>query len=130
MENGNNINNDSSLESKQLKVLLLDDDAIDNFVNQKIFDSYGKYSCRVFQFAAQALAHLIQSKTKYDYLVVDIYMSGMDGFVFIEQLKNKLLDKTQGQIIILTASLNPIDREKTSSLGLKFMEKPFCIENL
>lgn len=125
-----NTNNDALLNDNVLNVLLVDDSVIDNFINEKIFEHTGKFKCQAFRSANSALEHLTQTKIRYDYRMVDIYMPGMDGFTFIEHFNKLLLNKIHGRIIILTASINPIDRKKAENLGLKFMEKPFLFENL
>jgi CheY-like chemotaxis protein len=114
----------------KLRVLLLDDSDIDNFIHGKKFHNYGSYQCRVFKSPYEALEHLRHTYIRYDYLVLDIYMSPMDGFTFFEHFKRLGLDSKHGMVIILTASINPLDRIEASTLGLKFMEKPFQIEDL
>ncbi|MDF2449510.1 MAG: rcp [Bacteroidota bacterium] len=123
-------NNNHTLANNVLNILLVDDSEIDNYINRKIFEQYGKFKCRAFLSANAALEHLIQTKIKYDYIMVDIYMLGMDGFSLIEHFNKLLLNKIHGQISILTASIKPLDRKKAASLGLKYLEKPFQIEKL
>jgi DNA-binding response OmpR family regulator len=114
----------------KFRVLLLDDSDIDNFIHGKNFQYQGNYQCRVFRSPYDALEHLRRTHIRYDYLVLDIYMSPMNGFTFFEHFKRLGLDSKHGIVIILTASLNPLDRIEASNLGLKFMEKPFRIEDL
>lgn len=123
-------NSDTFSNDNVLNVLLLDDSVIDNYINEKLFETHGKFNCQAFRSANEALEHLIQTKIRYDYIMVDIYMPGMDGFKFIEHFNKLLLNKIHGQIIILTASINPLDRKRAASLGLKLLEKPFLIEKL
>lgn len=109
-------------------ILLVDDNEIDNYIHEKSFMHFGKFSCKTFCSSYAALEHLRETKIKYDYIVLDIYMPDMNGFSFVEHFNRLLLNKIHGLLIILTASLNPIDREKALNDGLVFLEKPLRME--
>lgn len=112
-----------------INVLLVDHNAIDNFIHLQNFKRYGNFKCNVFQSASAALSHLQEASSIYDFIFVDIYMPGMDGFTFIEHY-NKLVQNTiHSRLIILTASLIPADKARANNLGVQFMQKPFQIEN-
>lgn len=111
-------------------VLLLDDNDLDNYIHEKNFDYYSKFQCSIYNSPYAALEHLRHASIKYDYIVVDIYMPGMDGFTFVEHFRRLLLDTKHGPIIILTASLNPMDSLRATDMGLLFLEKPFRMEKL
>jgi CheY-like chemotaxis protein len=54
----------------------------------------------------------------------------MDGFEFIDNLHKLNLHKKQGKICVLSASVNPEDKEKSDGRNAKFIEKPLTIEKL
>ena len=125
----NVLNVDSDLGS-EANVLLLDDNDIDNYIHQKNFERHGKFKFSIFNSGRHALEHLKLTKIKYHYVMVDVYMPDMDGFTFIQNFNEHLNTAGHGQVVILSASLNPMVRIKSATLGLKFIEKPFRIEKI
>jgi len=110
--------------------LLIDDSNIDNFINHKMLESHGVTNVISFNNALSALSYLKEAHIKYDLILIDIYMPINDGFSFIDKFYELELHKTQGQICILTVSLNPLDKAKAAEKNIKFIEKPFTIEKL
>ncbi len=110
-------------------ILLIDDNAIDNFINESMLEFFGGFDITVFNSAHLALEHLEITKIEFKYIIVDLKMPVMDGFTFIEYFNNLEFHK-QVQLIILSASLNPLDILKAGSLNIKFVEKPLTLEKL
>src|SRR5690606_41577813 len=84
-------------------VMLIDDNKIDLFINQRIIEKYNsEINTRVFTSAISAISFLkilelnvgIKSLTVPDVILVDINMPEMDGFTFFKEFKQlRLLEK-------------------------------------
>jgi CheY-like chemotaxis protein len=111
-------------------ILLLDNNYIDNFINRKILENYGATNIIIFTSADKALSYLNKTTIHYQFILTDIHLPVMDGFEFIDKLHELDLHKKQGKIGVLSASVNPEDKEKSNNRNAKFIEKPLTIEKL
>ncbi|PCJ86194.1 MAG: hypothetical protein COA57_06605 [Flavobacteriales bacterium] len=116
--------------------MLVDDNEIDNFINQKMLEGTG-FAEKVFTYTSgiSALEFLknLERKTNAmqdfvpDYIFLDINMPMMDGFQFLqefEKLSSVITEKSK--IAILTTSINPVDQknsEKNAWVSI-FVNKP------
>ena len=126
--------------SKHKVVMLIDDNDIDNFINEKMIKaSYFAENVYVHSSAKSALEFLknISSikNTPPDlipaYIFLDINMPILDGFHFLEEFENfSDAFKSSMKIAMLTTSLNPSDLERTKPYKsvVKYLYKPL-IEN-
>lgn len=110
--------------------MLIDNNEIDNFVNRKLLEYYGINDIISFINADRALIHLKKTKVKYQLILIDIYLPIMDGFEFIDKFYELDLHKTQGNICLLSASVNPIHKYQSSEKNVRFINKPLTIEKL
>lgn len=117
-------------ETRYAKVLLLDDNTLDNFVNKKLLEMNsfaGKIE--VFESAPETLAYLRKENSQHlpDIIFLDIMMPGMDGFQFLEEFE-KLPDEVQKKckIIMLSTSesFKDLNRANKSHFVCKFLNKP------
>lgn len=115
---------------KTKSVLLIDYNEIDLFVNQKILENYGIENVCCMRGASDALLHLKVHKVYYSLIIIDIYLPFSDGFKFIDNVRELELYKKQGEIIIISNSIDPSHREKAKNRNIKFIEKPLTIEKL
>lgn len=123
-------------------VMLIDDNEIDNYMNERIVNFYN--------FAKRILVHT-SSKSALEYLknlqrndsmdrdlipdliFLDLEMPEMNGFLFIEEfLKLKDEIKNYTKIIILTSSIQPSDLEKSKTIPevVSFINKPLKKKNI
>ena len=122
--------------------MLLDDNELDNFINQKIIES-NFFATNVYvntssKSALEFLNNLSISSTEKlnifpEIIFVDLNMPMMDGFQFIENLKVKLPEKSAPlKVVILTSSINPDERKKATVMGMDitFLNKPLTQEML
>src|SRR5687768_1239616 len=96
---------------EEIKVLLVDDDPIANFINQSIIREYitkdvdlainGQQGIRVLQ-------DLIDHNNSPKFILLDLNMPVMDGFEFLDAFKKMKLDK-EIQIVILTSFLQRVN---------------------
>lgn len=117
-------------------VLLVDDDKINNFLNERIIrklDIAG--DIKVLYNGMEGFKYLTEiaefEPDKYPPLVLlDINMPVMDGFEFIDSIKSLPGFKTF-KIIILTTSRNLKDLERIRALGdFAYLNKPLTKEKL
>lgn len=127
---------------KYQTVMLVDDNELDNFINQKIIES-SSFAERIYVNTSGAsaldfLKNLLVNKkmTKAllpDLIFLDINMPLMDGFQFIDEY-NKLPKeiKQKTKIIILTTSICGRDKEMALKYGdaISFINKPLTEESL
>ena len=123
-------------------VLLIDDNELDNFINQKIIES--NFFAKTIYINTNGISALellknfsINSKLSKslipDVIFIDINMPFMDGFQLIEnilQFPEQIIKKCK--LVVLTSSINPEDRIKISTLSPKilFVNKPLTDQAL
>lgn len=123
-------------------VMLLDDNELDNFINQKTIEAT-HFANKIYintssKSAMEFLTNLEISSSETinifpEIIFIDINMPMIDGFQFIENFKNKFPDKFASmKIVILTSSISPVDKEKTLEISKKitFLNKPLTQESL
>ena len=123
-------------------VLLLDDDELANFINQKVMESchfskniYVNTSAKgALEFLNNLL--LLGDATKEllpQVIFIDLNMPLMDGFQFIQSLlKNQSKTIQTIKLVILTSSVHEMDRVKAKELtdNIIFLNKPLTMEML
>lgn len=104
-----------------MKVLLIDDSEIDNYINKAIISKSDIVSEVVTKTSGrEALDYLIELKEEVDLLpdiiFLDIRMPGMDGYEFIEHYKNLPSTlKEKCRVFVLSSSTNPTDVARSES---------------
>jgi len=125
-------------QAKHSLVMLVDDNELDNFINQKLIESehYAK-KVLVYQSAVAALDFL-KSKSSIpnelpEVIFLDIQMPGMDGFGFLDEF-DKLNDtiKQKCRIIMLSTSesFKDLNRANQNKYVYKFLNKPLNLSVL
>lgn len=124
------------IKYKYNAILLLDDNELDNFINEKTLESVS-FAKKIYvstngKSALEFINNLIVSGgavngTYPEVMFVDLNMPIMGGFEFIERLK-KLTDAKlkECKIIILTSSIDGNDRIKAQEIikDVVFLNKP------
>lgn len=123
-------------------VMLLDDDELANFINQKVMESchfsqniYVNTSAKsALEFLNNLLALGDSTKNLLPQVIfIDLNMPLMDGFQFIQSLlKNQTKGIKDIKLVILTSSVHEMDRAKAKELAdnIIFLNKPLTIEML
>ncbi|CAN5525493.1 response regulator [soil metagenome] len=127
---------------KYKSVMLIDDNDIDNFINEKMIRSsnfaenvYINTSVNSALEFFKNLAHItnIPEGLLPSYIFLDINMPILDGFHFLEEFLNLNIDFTKKiKIVMLTTSLNPSDLEKTKPYKnvIAYLYKPLIQADL
>ncbi|EGV42106.2 response regulator [Bizionia argentinensis JUB59] len=122
--------------------MLIDDNKIDLFVNQRIIEKYNpEVKTRVFNNGNSALSFLklldlketIESETIPSVILLDINMPEMSGFNFFKEFKQlSTLLKNKIEVYILSSSTSPDDVRKAQneSLCAGYITKPLTVDKL
>jgi len=127
---------------KHQTVMLIDDNELDNFINQKVIESsFFAEKIYVNTSGASALEffkNLLVNKKLTDTLIpslifLDINMPLMDGFQFMDEY-NRLPKELKGKIkiVFLTTSISTNDKDMVAKYGntVSFINKPLNEESL
>lgn len=127
---------------KYLNVMLIDDNELDNFINEKTIEAnhFAKkvYSSTSAISALEFLTNLATMGDKYkelypEVIFIDVNMPMVDGFQFIENFNKKNKNKSYiPKMVILTSSVSNEDRMKTKAISkdIIFLNKPLTKEML
>ena len=122
--------------------MLLDDDDLVNFINQKVMESF-HFSKNIYvNTSAKSALEFINNLTVAgnagkdlvpQVIFIDLNMPLMDGFQFIQALlrnKNEYVQNTK--LVILTSSVHEMDRIKARDISdnIEFLNKPLTKEML
>jgi len=123
-------------------ILLVDDNELDNFINQKIMESVFFAQTIYTNTSGTSALELLKNFSSNeklapvlmpDVIFIDINMPFMDGIQFINQFI-KLFEKTaiKSKLVVLTSSINPEDKKAVSKLSKEiiFLNKPLTNESL
>ncbi len=108
------------------EILLVDDDAVSNFINQTIMESkFPEIPIKLFDNGYVAMQYILKNKNKKFLVFLDLNMPIMSGWEFLKAIEDKM-DGLDMEIHILTSSIDPRDRQNATELPLvsSFMEKP------
>ena len=107
----------------QIKILLIDDDSINNFLNEKLLKiNYHELAIEICVNAKTALEKL-HGDYHPDLILLDLNMPGINGWMFLDEFRNY---KKKIPVIILSSSIDPRDRLKSKQYSevIDFIEKP------
>jgi len=118
------------------KILLIDDDGINNFINERLFrklEIAGHIEIR--RNGKEAIEYLCQiceeNEACPELIVIDINMPEMNGFEFLEEFKNlEMLNKHNTRVVMLSTSTSQRDIEKLKNLNIGLVRKPLCEEKI
>ena len=113
-------------------ILLVDDDPVNNYLNEKLFNSLDvSNKVKVAMDGEEALLYLTKHGSPYDFnypdlIILDYNMPQMQGNEFLE-LFNQINSTRQHKchIVILTSSISPEVKKQMLELGVdEYIEKP------
>ena len=118
------------------KVMIIDDNEIDIFINQKVLE-FNNFASEIIniQAAQNAIDKLKAAKTEDipNLIFLDLNMPIMDGFMFLyefSQMPEEVRSKVK--IVVLTSSDNSNDKEKVAANAdvLTYISKPLTDQKL
>ncbi len=120
----------TSTPTRYGKVLLIDDNSMDNFINKKILET-GHFASSVIshQGAPEALAYLKKENIEAlpEIIFLDINMPGMDGFQFLDafaELPAAVHQKCKIIMLSTSESFKDLNRANKNPFVKKFLNKP------
>jgi CheY-like chemotaxis protein len=111
-------------------VLLVDNNEIDNYINQNILIRHGVTNIYVFKKYSEALIFLRKTIPKIQLVIIGSPSHSQITFDFIDRFKELELNNRHGDMVLLSSSLNPLDRENAMLRNVRFIEKPLSFEKL
>jgi CheY-like chemotaxis protein len=121
---------------KYKSVLLVDDDQVSCFINDRILKTFGVTANIYTASNGKEALNFIQENTNNqhtfpDLILLDLHMPVMNGFEFMEDFSKIERKGAAPKVIILTSSANPVDRKKVEQYPiLGYMNKPLLVEEL
>ena len=120
---------------KLSSVLLVDDDATNNFLNQLLFESLGVTDrLLVAESGAQALDLLVNSPDPNEpaLILLDVNMPGMNGIQFLETYKRlPHAQRSATVVIMLTTTMDARDLARLEELNIDgLVSKPLTKEKI
>jgi len=121
-----------STSAKYSKVMIVDDNELDNFINKKLIESED-FASEVMDYtsATDALSYLKKGVANISLLpqiiFLDIIMPGMDGFAFLdefEKLNEDIRKKCKIIMLSTTESFTELNRANQNRYVRKFLNKP------
>lgn len=122
--------------SKYRIAMLIDDNEIDNFINQKMLEGTN-FAEKIFVFSSGKSALEYFKNIEHDkklinelmpeFIFLDINMPVIDGFQFLQEFHSiSRKSETKTRICILTTSINPTDKVKSleDQLVIDYLNKP------
>jgi len=121
-------NNGLKEKRKKFKILLAEDNLVNQKVTTKILSSYG-YNVDAVKNGKEAVDAV--AKQKYDLVVMDIQMPEVDGFEATKKIRSGDNPKKNIPIIALTAHALIGDKEKCLNAGMNdYISKPIIGQDL
>jgi PAS domain S-box-containing protein len=115
-----NITNEINTEKKDIKILVVEDIALNQLLMKTLLDDFGFES----DISANGKIAIEKLKTKtYDIILMDLQMPEMNGFEATEYIRSTL--NSQIPIIALTADVTTVDLAKCKAVGMNdYIAKP------
>lgn len=114
------------------RVMLIDDNDIDNLINSRIITAHNFASVVDVKTTTESALEYLRGLTAGSsnipaVIFLDLNMPGMDGFAFLEEFE-KMADfvKTGCKVVVLSSSISPddINKASTNAYVIKYINKP------
>lgn len=120
----------SSPETVRMRVLLVEDNRINQKVTRRMLESIG-HTCFICENGQEAVDHVLQNYSDYDLILMDLHMPVMDGIEAADRLK-RTLGVQCPTIMAMTASVasHDIANCKRVNMHPTILSKPCTFEHL
>lgn len=112
---------------KKPRILIIDDDDVCNMLSIRMLKKYVDAELIAYENPREALDYISASITQPDYILLDIRMPEMDGWEFLDRLKDEMgsLGITS-RVIMLTSSIRKADQQRALSFSCisDYVNKP------
>lgn len=120
---------DNRLLHHTLKVLLVDDNKVNQFLGKRILNNLGVTNVDLAGNGTLALDSI--SKNEYDIVLTDVEMPGMTGYELCANIRERESGQKHLTVIALTANASNEDREKARAAGIDdYLTKPYSPQDL
>lgn len=123
------------MKNKYNCVLLIDDDHITNYINQRLLKKLNvteHINCvNSGMDGLKYIENFCESNNQHspELIFLDVNMPGLKGYDFLKEYeKLSIKNKEQVKIVVISASSNDIDRERIKAYNLPYLTKPLTIE--
>ncbi|WP_223248838.1 response regulator [Leeuwenhoekiella nanhaiensis] len=108
--------------TKLLKIMLVDDQKMANFINKKLIE-VTDFAESIIDYTLPGAALSELEKEKPDLIFLDLNMPEINGWSFLDALKEK---DNQTRVVIVTSSTSDLDKEKAQNYNqvIDFLIKP------
>ena len=118
-------------------ILLIDDDNITNYINQRLLKKLNLTENIVTTNNGDEALKFIDEYCKAnnsccpELIFMDVNMPGMKGFDFLEEFnKLDIANRNNIRIVVVSASSHEADKGKTEGMDLPYLTKPLTIESI
>lgn len=110
------------MTTKPLKVMLVDDQKMANFINKKLIEISG-FSSHIIDYTIPNAALSNLDKDQPDLIFLDLNMPDINGWTFLDILEK---DERPTRVVIVTSSTSIIDKQKAQKYArvIDFLTKP------
>jgi CheY-like chemotaxis protein len=117
-------------ENPDIRILLVDDNRVNQFLGKRLLKNIGIENVDLCSNGTDALTKI--SEVKYDVLLTDIEMPGMNGYELSKAVRVQQQDPSQQLLIVaLTGNASDEDKSKAIESGINvFITKPYSPEDL
>lgn len=118
------------------RIMLIDDDAMVHFLNQKLITKSGyQVEVQALSGAQEAMNHIVQQRgnTETCLILLDLNMPGWTGWDFLNQFEALESELRQDYtIMILSTSENPADLKRANQIAVvdQYITKPLSLSLL
>lgn len=126
--------NTPAIEGAYEIIMLIDDNPMDNFINQRMIESCG-FAAQVicFESAPEALLHLEKNEALPSLILLDINMPEMNGFEFLEafeKLNTTIHEHCKVLMLSTSENFKDLNRANKNRFVSKFLNKPLSVNVL
>lgn len=114
-------------------ILIIDDDSVCNMLTERILLKHVDAQVTSFTNPEKALDYITSKTQLPDYILLDIMMPLMDGWQFLDRLKDEVGSANiSSKVVILTSSIRESDRKKALSFDCisDYSNKPLENEDI